>query len=510
MQSGDLADGSLGDVLRSLAAGSATGGLHVRRDGGDTPRRDAVLYLKEGALYAATSSGPRPLLGVRLVAAGAVTREALQEALESQAGDLAGWRLGELLVYLGYVEPDIVTEFVIEQMLDTVGEVVSWSEGSWRFRKDERTRGSEDFALDVSAVLAHVAKRFDHLTTLAAAGSADSVPVRLSYDGELAAQQIPLAQTLLSVVDGQRTISELAVRCGLTTFEAGQVLTLLVDSGAVELRERAPAEDASLPAATASEPAAAGADDDLSVLLTADEDDLGMQLAVLARQAEEARFAAEDRRRQEITSRRRQAREDAEAAEVEAAIEPERVEAAAPEAVTEKVTIRPGDLPAAEDLPLAYDHLDALAAAVAEATLAAEEPPAAPAVPTPFAADTPDQDPQETYQPVGEHVDTWPEDNGVAALRDLASAEPAPTATPDEDQPVREPQPAMASAGSYEPASESGGPEGNPFVDSAALLRELSSLGLDDLPVPASARPHVQRAPVATQARSRRKSIFGR
>ena len=45
------------------------------------------------------------MLGVRLMSRGALTPEALAEALEIQRTELQGWRLGELLVHLGYVEP---------------------------------------------------------------------------------------------------------------------------------------------------------------------------------------------------------------------------------------------------------------------------------------------------------------------------------------------------------------------------------------------------------------------
>jgi hypothetical protein len=378
MQAGDLADGPLADILRTLAAAGATGGLHVlRRDpAGETEStRDAVLYLREGRLYAATSPGPRPLLGVRLVSAGAVTRAALEEALESQAGELAGWRLGELLVHLGYVDAEIVTEFVIEQIFDTVAEVSSWPSGSWRFRRGEKTREADDLALDIDEVLSRVSERLAHWSNLAAWGSrADAVPVRISFDPEVEAHQMPLAQTLLREIDGQRPLAELAVRCGLTTFEAGQVLALLVESGAVRAGAVAAAAPTSpdvpvaeptspdLPVATApddvplpvdmatsatdaiptaemapaplapaawAQPAYAGtevvtdavadvapadvppaappappADDDLSALLGAAEDDLGLQLAILARQAEEARFAAEERRHNEVLAHR--------------------------------------------------------------------------------------------------------------------------------------------------------------------------------------------------------------
>lgn len=571
MQVGDLADGPLADVLRGLAADRATGGLHVQRD--DSPAaRDAVLYLRDGRLYAATSPGPRPLLGVRLVSAGAVTREALEEALASQAGELAGWRLGELLVHLGYVDAEIVTEFVIEQILDTVAEVSSWPAGGWRFRRGERTRDADDLALDIDAVLDHVLQRRSHLSTLAAAGSADAVPARVSYDPELAAAQIPLAQTLLREIDGTRTLAELAARCGLTTFEAGQVLALLTDAGAIEIHEPDPAAASAAPAAGGGEQTA---DDDLSALFAGDEDDLGVQLAILARQAEEARFAAEARRHDEITARRRAANAAADcvsprtapddrtqapvpdpapdvvvpaaAGETPDTHEPETVPSG-PDVPARPLTVDVRDLPDGpvladglpdfpvvddmpdfpvadgvpdlpvvddmRDLPVAYDHLEALAAAVA---------PDAPDGPTPFA-------PLREVVPESQAYDDAAE-GGIAALRDLAAAgftlpeadeEPGPDelSAPDDRYALTDTLADTAGAlGAYEPDYAVSEPAaeaaGNPFVDSAALLRELSSLGLDDVPVqratsrsaPPAGRPA---PPVAAAGKSKRKSIFGR
>lgn len=541
MQVGDLADGPLADVLRTLAADRATGGLHVQREGGPSTR-DAVLYLRDGRLYAATSPGPRPLLGVRLVSAGAVTREALEEALASQAGELAGWRLGELLVHLGYVDAEIVTEFVIEQIVDTVAEVSSWPSGGWRFRRGERTRDADDLALDIDAVLDHVLQRRSHLSTLAAAGSADAVPTRVSYDPELAAAQIPLAQTLLGEIDGSRTLAELAVRCGLTTFEAGQVLALLKESGAIEIHEPGPLARRA-PTAGGSDPQA-GADDDLAALFAADEDDLGVQLAILARQAEEARFAAESRRHDEITARRRAANAAADCTAPAAAAAPapglapadgdppvpaEALDRYEPEdlplvpglperPVTVDVRDLP-DLPVASDLrdlPVAYDHLEALAAAVA---------PDAPDGPTPFA-------PSHEVVPESQAYDDTAE-GGIAALRDLAAAGftlPDAVEEPDLDE-LSAPDGRYAltealsdvvgvpsSLGAYEPqyavAEPAAESAGNPFVDSASLLRELSSLGLDDVPTqratPRSVAVARPAAPISGNGKSKRKSIFGR
>ncbi|HEY5334786.1 MAG TPA: hypothetical protein VIJ71_02050, partial [Mycobacteriales bacterium] len=151
-------------------------------------------------------------------------------------------------------------------------------------------------------------------------------------------------------------------------------------------------------------------------------------------------------------------------------------------------------------------------AAVAEATLLAEDPPEAPDVPTPFATESAEPASNGIYEPAaGEVGGDQSDDGGLAALRELAAVG---FTEPEPDEAVRLPdqakRPASVPGGSYEPASESSGLGGNPFVDSAALLRELSSLGLDDSPAASPVRAPVQRTPVATQARPKRKSIFGR
>lgn len=513
MQVGDLADGPLADVLRSLSATAATGALHVRRRhvveptdaGGPGAAADAILYVRDGKLYAATAPGPRPLLGVRLVAAGAVTRAALEEALESQASELAGWRLGELLVHLGYVDADIVAEFVVEQILDTVAEVSAWPAGGWRFRAGERTREPDALAVDIEDVLSQVhVRRLSWQDLETTAGGAAAVPVRVVYDQDLADDQIPLAQTLLAEVDGRRTLSELATRCGLTTYEAGYVLSHLVESGLVVLGEPALPESG--------DAADVGVVEDTFALtdVSGAADDLATQLAVLARQAEEARWAAEARQHELLTERRRAAT----AREID--VQP---------TVAAAERSGPSDSPAA-DPPLRLVPLEQPAPYPAVADLAplwpgGEQPDAIPP-----AGGQGDQDPPgelrqqrlagQTIGDPSEFVPTTPTADDQAAIRaalaevaagsfaaaldaELA-AEAAPNAGPlfsVPSQPV---------ATDYAPGSDALGP----VADTAALLRELSFLGVEDAPVsaPPFSRPASARPAVATKPK--RKSIFGR
>ncbi|HWG94359.1 MAG TPA: DUF4388 domain-containing protein, partial [Mycobacteriales bacterium] len=244
MLKGDLAATSLPEVLRSLAEGVATGCLHVvdraRPDGED----EAKLYLRGGSVYAVTvpSSTPRPTLGARLVTSGALGPEALAEALEAQRTELQGWRLGELLVHLGYVDQPVVEAFVEEQLREAVTDLLGWTTGTWRFRVNQRTREDVAPPVPVDELLEVVEQRqaawraiepvvhgADAVPLLSAAGGGDPEMV---VDGD--------AWSLLCKVDGVRTVGELARDTGLTLYEAGHVVHTLVAAGLLEVEAPEP------------------------------------------------------------------------------------------------------------------------------------------------------------------------------------------------------------------------------------------------------------------------------
>src|SRR4051812_16993918 len=244
MLKGDLAGTPIEAVLSSLAEEAVTGCLHVSDLDGD----EALVFLKNGLVYAVSVPGRRPQLGARLISSGSLAPEGLADALEAQRDELQGWRLGELLVHLGYVEREVVESFVSETVRDAMTDLVKWREGRWRFRKNERTREDAAPPATVDELLAHVAERqhqWDEISEtvhgpnavpLLSTRSASSPETTLDAD----------AWSLLCKVDGERSIAELARDCGFTLLEAGRVVVSLVQAGLVDVEE-----DLTQPAPTA-------------------------------------------------------------------------------------------------------------------------------------------------------------------------------------------------------------------------------------------------------------------
>ncbi|MCW2606101.1 MAG: hypothetical protein JWO60_794, partial [Frankiales bacterium] len=239
MLKGDLAQTALPDVLTSLAEGSATGCLRIV----DPVGEEAKLYLRGGQVYGAVVPGRRPQLGSRLVSSGALAPEALADALEAQRTELQGWRLGELLVHLGYVDQTVVEAFVHEQVLASTCDLVAWSAGTWRFRPNEKTREDVAPPLDVPTLLAAVAHRTATWASMVeVVDGPDAVPVLSASGGGSSEMAVGAdAWSLLCKVDGVRTVAELARDCGFTLYEAGQTVVELVEAGLVEV-EAAEAE----------------------------------------------------------------------------------------------------------------------------------------------------------------------------------------------------------------------------------------------------------------------------
>jgi hypothetical protein len=232
---GDLAATPLSDVLTELAAQDATGCLHIDDDAGD----EALVYFKNGLVYSAYVPGRRPQLGARLISSGALAPEAMAEALEAQATELQGWRLGELLVHLGYVERPVVEAFVLEQLREACFDLSRWTSGRYRFRKNEKTREDVGSHAVVGDLLAEVARRRSEWAVITDVVHGPSAIPVLSAGG-LASGDMTLDQdqwALLCKVDGERTIAQLARDCGFTTFEAGQIVFSLVGAGLLDVEE---------------------------------------------------------------------------------------------------------------------------------------------------------------------------------------------------------------------------------------------------------------------------------
>ena len=235
MLKGDLTSTPLAPLLVQLADEGATGCLHVSDAEGD----EALIYFKAGQVYAVSVPGRRPQLGAKLVSSGALAPEALADALEAQRTELQGWRLGELLVHLGYVDQPVVEAFVKEQVHDALWDLMRWSDGRWKFRKNEKTREDVAPPVPVTDLLANLRDRgYEWETISSVVHGPTAVPV-LSTGGGGSPEMVldPDAWSMLCKIDGERSVAELARDCGYTLFEAGQILVTLVSAGLVDIEE---------------------------------------------------------------------------------------------------------------------------------------------------------------------------------------------------------------------------------------------------------------------------------
>ncbi|MDB5478873.1 MAG: hypothetical protein JWM96_1368 [Alphaproteobacteria bacterium] len=561
MLKGDLAATPLPQVLRQLADGGATGCLHLVDDSRESGQDEGKVYLRNGRVYAVTVPGTRPTLGARLVTSGALGPEALAEALEAQRTELQGWRLGELLVHLGYVDQPVVEDFVREQVREQTSELLHWTQGTWRFRINHRTREDVAPPVDIEDLLVEVEERWaawrailpvvggpDAVPLLSAAGTTDDEMV---VDGD--------AWSLLCKVDGVRTIGELARDCGLTLFEAGHVVHGLVQAGLLEMEgaEELEPVEALVPADVASRLAGAFArrDEPQRVLIPASQDEVDATVSRVSdalsallgngtysedlfavppqpRKAPPAGPTAEEVEAQHRKALRRE-RDGEELAAAQAELEAAR---AAHEAqftaevgedhVAEVVDLQArrdeDEARAAEAARLAEEARQAearqaearqaeearLAAAAEVSRLAAEAQEAERARPEAHEAH------ERSAAEAQEAARLAEQTAGLATdsddMRHVAALQAAAFAELSEAAAVEVPAP--------EPAEVPTAPQPEPVpawhqhdTDTAALLRELSSLGLDeDPPAPPLTRPVSSSRPVPVQQQKKRKGLFGR
>ncbi|MGN6475332.1 MAG: DUF4388 domain-containing protein, partial [Mycobacteriales bacterium] len=234
MLKGDLSSTTLASVLLDLASDSASGSLILSHPDGE----EAQIFLRSGLVCGINAPDRRADLGAKLVSSGILAPEALADAQEAQRTDLSAWNLGELLVHLGYVEEEVVQQFVNEQLYEALWDLMRWTEGRWKFRKNAKTR--EDLPpVPVVELLETLRERGHEWETIAEiVDSPNAVPM-LSARGD-GAPETTLdsdAWSMLCKIDGVRTVAELAADCGYTLFEAGQVLVALVDAGLVDVNE---------------------------------------------------------------------------------------------------------------------------------------------------------------------------------------------------------------------------------------------------------------------------------
>ena len=149
---GDLSVVTIENLMQLVSHACLSGELCL-----SSPTNNACFLVRDGALVFGHVDQDFPRLGERLVQAGHITADELQQCLliyqEQEEDGEDRKRLGELLVEEQFVLDSHLEEIVKEQIKDCFFQVLSWNEGMFTFRVDDSPHHE----------VIHLDERIDHL-----------------------------------------------------------------------------------------------------------------------------------------------------------------------------------------------------------------------------------------------------------------------------------------------------------------------------------------------------------
>lgn len=233
---GSLQEFSLPNVLQLVKMSAKTGVLSLQRMG-----ERGQVFFRDGHVYFATVEPRLVPLGQRLVRAGHLSLEQLDEALAEQRDAGEGSRIGAILVRKGFVDRGTLAEAIADQIEEAAFSLLSWTEGDFEFRGGGPA-ADEDIIVELSVdgVIMDGVRRLDEWDVIIASlGSLQHIPT-LVYDEDVAARGVvalsPDDWRVVSSIDGRRDIGSVIRECGLNRFAAAKALYRLANAGLVVMR----------------------------------------------------------------------------------------------------------------------------------------------------------------------------------------------------------------------------------------------------------------------------------
>ena len=233
---GNLRDFSLPDVFSLVTLSKKTGVLRIRRSDG----AEGSVWFRDGDVFFAQSNWHHEPLGERLVEAGKITPAALARGLEAQRSEPAdGRRLGQILVDEGFITGSVLETFVQEQIQDTIFDLMRWDDGDFDFKALE-SADEEDIGLTVSIenVIMEGSRRLEEWNRVKKKVPSMDMVFKMATapgEGTFEISLKPIEWNLLLLIDGTRSVAELARETRRTDFDVARVVYGLFSAGLLEV-----------------------------------------------------------------------------------------------------------------------------------------------------------------------------------------------------------------------------------------------------------------------------------
>lgn len=232
---GNLKDFSLPDVFQLVQLSGKTGVLRIVG-----PDAEGSIWFRDGNVFFAQSNWRREQLGERLVAAQRITPAALARALDLRAAEPEGGRrLGEILVNEGYITQQVLESFVQEQIQDTIFDLMRWDEGDFDFEVlPEVVHEDIGLAVSVENIVMEGSRRLEEWQRIKKKVPSTDMVFKMATapgEGTFEISLKPIEWALLLLIDGTRSVRELATATRSTDFEVARVIYGLFSAGLLEV-----------------------------------------------------------------------------------------------------------------------------------------------------------------------------------------------------------------------------------------------------------------------------------
>lgn len=233
---GNIEKFTLAEIFQLLAAGRKSGTLGIQRE-----NSIVMIYFTHGDIT--YGYGPRQTmhLGHLLRSRERITADQLEEAIAIQTANENSKRLGEILMTRGYIDNRDLHEVVTAQIEELLFSLLGWTNGTFKFYEDQFPTDEEiTVRISVENVILEGARRLDEQQfiaetlpdldqVLAMAPATSGRRRTIAMDGE--------EWTVLSHVDGYRTISEICRASSLDRHRTLRMLAQMKLAGIVTITE---------------------------------------------------------------------------------------------------------------------------------------------------------------------------------------------------------------------------------------------------------------------------------
>lgn len=232
---GSLDAFGLSDVCTLLASTRKSGALELARNRQNGPSMRGIVWFNDGSICGASADLNRQNLARRIIGSGAVDDIALRHAVARVVS--GGIGVARALLESGAVDAHIVQQAASEQVTDAMSELLTWTDGEFAFNADLADTDDVGIVVAVSAALDAARDRQQQWSALHSAISGPDCILALtpgvSVDPSLSRDE----WGVMALVDGHRSVQELAELTGTGIYGVTSILAGLVQRGLVAVKD---------------------------------------------------------------------------------------------------------------------------------------------------------------------------------------------------------------------------------------------------------------------------------